>query len=85
VEYPPTSKRAGEEGDCLVKIHMQRDGTILDVTLLQKVGFGALDAECKNVFLLKIVKFPAVPKDVFPDNPDFTFTMPLSFKLEDGE
>ncbi|HZR33980.1 MAG TPA: TonB family protein, partial [Nevskia sp.] len=78
--YPPKSVQNEEEGDAVVRIRMARDGTILGVELQKKTGFVALDAEARNVFD-RIVKFPPVPADVFPEAASFEFTLPINFKL----
>lgn len=41
--YPPSSKRAGEEGSVVVEIFVQADGRIGEVKVSQSSGFPALD------------------------------------------
>ncbi len=43
--YPPRSAERGEEGTCLLKITIKRDGSVEKVQLMESSGFGALDEE----------------------------------------
>ena len=43
--YPARSRDRGEQGTCLLRITVRRDGTIADVRLMESSGFSALDEE----------------------------------------
>ncbi len=80
--YPPKALQDDQEGEAMVRVHMARDGSILGVELQTKTGFALLDSEAKTVFS-RIVKFPPVPAEVFPDATTFEFTVPINFKLSE--
>jgi len=44
--YPDASKRAGEEGRCIVLAHVAVTGQILDASIQQSSGFPRLDEAC---------------------------------------
>ena len=44
--YPDASKRAGEEGRCVVKVTVSADGRITAETIQQSSGFPRLDEAC---------------------------------------
>lgn len=44
--YPDASKRANEEGRCLVQMKVSADGRIVDATIQQSSGFPRLDEAC---------------------------------------
>jgi protein TonB len=44
--YPDASKRAGEEGRCIVLAHVAANGNILDVKIQTSSGFPRLDDAC---------------------------------------
>jgi len=43
--YPPRSKERGEEGTCLLRITVNRDGTLANVQLMESSGYPRLDTE----------------------------------------
>ena len=43
--YPPRSRERGEEGTCLLRITVLRDGSLADVQLLESSGYNRLDEE----------------------------------------
>jgi TonB family protein len=62
-------------------VTIARDGSIEEVSIKDRAGFPALDAECKHVFD-RIVKFPAVPANVSPEITDFKVELPITFSLQ---
>ena len=44
--YPDASKRAGEEGRCIVTMTVAADGRITNETIQQSSGFPRLDEAC---------------------------------------
>jgi protein TonB len=42
-EYPPTSRRLGEQGSLVLQVLVDTDGRVLDTKLVQSSGFGRLD------------------------------------------
>jgi len=44
--YPDASKRAGEEGRCIVLAHVDARGNILDASIQTSSGFPRLDDAC---------------------------------------
>lgn len=43
--YPPLSRERGEEGTCLLRITVNRDGTLANVQLMESSGYPRLDDE----------------------------------------
>ena len=80
MQFPPKSVQAGEEGVVKVSVLIARDGTVLEVTILEKSGFINLDKEGRDVFR-RIGKFPPVPANVSPDVQQFRVELPINFKL----
>lgn len=46
--YPSESKRAHEQGRCLVNVTVQADGSTRDVSIAKSSGFPRLDQACLN-------------------------------------
>jgi protein TonB len=46
--YPDASKRAGEQGRCVVQLTVAADGSVNHETIQQSTGFPRLDAACLN-------------------------------------
>jgi protein TonB len=44
--YPDASKRANEEGRCIVSLHVAADGRVLDASIQTSSGFPRLDDAC---------------------------------------
>jgi periplasmic protein TonB len=44
--YSPESRKAGEEGTCIVKLTIGKNGRVSDAVLLQSAGFPRLDNSC---------------------------------------
>lgn len=83
LRYPPMAARQGRQGTALVKVRMQRDGTIESVTLVKSAGTSSLDEEARAVFK-RIGKLPALPKDFLPTASEFQFEIPITFRLVGG-
>jgi protein TonB len=83
VRYPPQSVANDEEGTCKVRVHFARDGTIIDVELVDKSGYFRLDREARDVFQ-RIGKFPALPAGVAPEDAEFIIELPITFSLGGG-
>jgi protein TonB len=48
LEYPPTSRRLGEEGSVVVQVLVDVDGRVLESKLVQSSGFDRLDQAALN-------------------------------------
>jgi protein TonB len=44
--YPDASKRANEEGSCILQLKVSKDGSIMDATVQTSTGFPRLDEAC---------------------------------------
>jgi periplasmic protein TonB len=44
--YPDASKRANEEGSCIVQLKVSKDGSVLDATVQTSSGYPRLDEAC---------------------------------------
>lgn len=67
----------------MVRITMDRDGTIQGIVLARGTGTPALDREAQQVFR-RIKRFPELPADFAPRASEFKFVIPITFKLVDG-
>jgi len=75
--YPDASKRANEEGRCLVKMTVAADGRVTDATIQQSSGFPRLDEAC-----LKGVKGQRMLPATEDGKPvETTATVPIVWKL----
>jgi periplasmic protein TonB len=75
--YPDASKRAGEEGRCIVTITVAADGRITNAVIQQSSGFPRLDEAC-----LKGVKDQRVKPATEDGKPvETTIGLPIVWKL----
>ena len=75
--YPDASKRAGEEGRCIVKVTVSADGRISDESIQQSSGFPRLDEAC-----LKGVKGQRMKPATEDGKPiETTASLPIVWKL----
>jgi periplasmic protein TonB len=75
--YPDASKRAGEEGRCIVTITVAADGRITNAAIQQSSGFPRLDEAC-----LKGVKDQRVKPATEDGKPvETTIGLPIVWKL----
>ena len=49
--YPAESKRLNEEGVCKVRLTVDADGTVHDVSITQSTGYPRLDEACLEAFV----------------------------------
>ena len=76
--YPDASKRAGEEGRCVIAAKVASNGNILDASIQTSTGFPRLDDAC-----LKAVKGKRVTPGMEDGKPvDGTFAFAISWKLK---
>jgi protein TonB len=81
LNYPLRAKKDGQEGTVLVRVHMARDGRILQVTVVTSSGAASLDEEAKAVFK-RIGNLPPLPPNYNPDAAEFIFDLPIAFALQ---
>jgi protein TonB len=62
-EYPPSSKRAGEEGTVMLEICVDPDGKVVDAKVIQSTGFPKLD-ETAQKYALRKWRFNSIPQQV---------------------
>ena len=75
--YPPSSARNGEEGESVLRVTIERDGTVKNMRLLSSSGSSMLDSAWEAVF--RDNKLPPFPDDL-PGNQQ-TFTLSLNYHL----
>jgi TonB family protein len=46
IDYPPESRRLGQEGDCSVHVYVEADGTPRNTAVRKSTGFALLDQAC---------------------------------------
>jgi periplasmic protein TonB len=75
--YPDASKRAGEEGRCIVQMTVKADGTVAGEAIQQSSGFPRLDEAClKGVHGQRMKPASEDGKPV-----DTTVSLPIVWKL----
>ncbi|MDB5978974.1 MAG: TonB family protein [Nevskia sp.] len=82
LRYPQESLQAGEEGDILVKVRLRRDGSLIRAEMQQRSPYAQLNREALEVFS-RIGRFPPLPGDYQPNNPEVDLSMPINFKMND--
>jgi TonB family protein len=80
LRYPQKSLQGGEEGDVMVKVLLKRDGSVVKTELAERTPYSALNGEALAVFS-RIGRFPPIPSDYSPGNPQVEMSMPINFKI----
>ncbi|MCK9385930.1 MAG: TonB family protein [Nevskia sp.] len=80
VRYPSRALLANEQGTCIVKVALRRDGTLISAEITQSAGYADLDRECLAASR-RVDKFPAFPESVSTEIEEFIFEMPMKFSL----
>lgn len=76
--YPLKALANREQGTAVVHIHLSRDGSVLDVTVIKSSGYPVLDAEARDV-VLRIAKFQALAPEYARGAEDFAIDQPIRF------
>lgn len=76
--YPPSSRRLGEEGKVLLRVHVGPDGAPLAVELKQSSGFDRLDTAARAA----VERWRFVPAKRGQDAIDSWVTVPIVFSLQ---
>jgi protein TonB len=76
--YPLKALANREKGTVVVHIHLSRDGSVLDVTIIRSSGSAALDAEALDV-VWRIAKFQALSPEYARGAEDFAIDQPIRF------
>ncbi len=79
--YPLSARDARQQGTAVIHIHLRRDGSLLDVTLLKSSGYPVLDEAARDA-VLHVGRFPVLPDEFSPGLNDFAIDQPISFRLE---
>ncbi len=78
IQYPLSITKHRATGSSRVRVKFRRDGTILDVSVVEKSDELILDTESREVFK-RIGRFPAVPSDIQGDS--FVIEVPVTFEV----
>jgi len=81
IKYPATAFRRNQQGGVRVGVTVDRYGKLVDVNIIEASKYSVLTREAKNA-IERAEPFPRVPSDIPGD--DFTFTVPIIFKIVDG-
>lgn len=76
--YPPASRRLGEEGVVMLRIFVQTDGSVGDVTLQKSSGYNRLD----QVAIATVKKWKLIPARRGSEPFATWYTLPFEFNLE---
>ncbi len=79
VKYPESAKAAKNQGKCVVRFLVKKDGSIEEVSVAQSSGFKALDDEAVRV-VKSMPKWKPGTQDGKPV--DVSYMAPLVFKLD---
>ena len=77
--YPMMSRRMGEEGSVMLRVHVGADGRPMRVTVVQGSGFERLDDSALRV----VQRWRFIPASRAGEAVDADVTVPIVFKLED--
>ncbi len=80
IQYPLGAMAHREEGQALVRVVVERDGTIDSATLWKSTGFAELDQEATAVFY-RMKSLPPLPEGQGSDLQRFTVELPVVFSL----
>lgn len=76
--YPTGSRRLGEEGKVMLRVHVSAEGTSLDVQVKQSSGFARLDEAAKSA----VERWRFVPAKRGADPIDSWVAVPIVFSLQ---
>lgn len=71
MQYPPSAKRNRIQGECIVHVTMQEDGTMKHVKVVKNIGGGCGDEAARIVKALKFKPLGYIAE----------FNVPIKFKL----
>lgn len=77
-QYPSSARRKGREGSPRIAFTMSRDGTVLDVWLVQSSGTELLDRAAQQL-IRQAEPLPALPDEV--EEQQLTLTVPINYSL----
>jgi TonB family protein len=75
--YPLESRKAGEEGSCIVRVEVDADGHLPATQLLSSTGFERLDAACRGAF----GEGRLIPKTIDGKSVSSWVQVPINWKL----
>ncbi|MDB5985052.1 MAG: energy transducer TonB [Nevskia sp.] len=78
--YPLSARDAHQQGTVIIHMHLRRDGTVLDASLVKSSGYAVLD-EAARQEVLRIGKFAELPLEYIPGQADFAIDQPVAFRL----
>ena len=76
VKYPKRSQQRGERGRVVVKVELDREGKIVNLTRQESTPFSRLNSAAEKAFRVS-EPFPPVPKEVQGNT--FEFIFPINF------
>lgn len=79
-EYPEAALAAGEEGQAVIRLRIDRSGRVLYYSLDRSTGSPLLD-EAVREMVIKATPVPEVPKH-YPGGSQLEFQMPIAFSLD---
>jgi protein TonB len=78
-QYPRVAQMRGWQGEVLIDLKLDANGTVLETTILRSSGFEVLDKQALEM-VKKAAPFPP-PPEILKSN-IFNIQVPVSFKLE---
>jgi protein TonB len=77
--YPRLAYSLGQEGLVVIKLKLNKDGEILDLSLLEESSFKILN-EASLDTISAIHRFPAIPKEIGLS--ELTLRIPIEYKIK---
>ncbi len=77
--YPRAALRRGQQGTCVVRVEVDRSGTLERVEVVRSSGFRSLDRAAVDTFRKRIRRFPPAP-EALPGDP-LVLEVPVVFRI----
>lgn len=77
-EYPPLAQRRGIEGRNMVRLVIERDGTVSSIEMIEQSGHGLLDRATEDM-IDRVKRFPPFPDDL--KMPRMVLRVPVVYDL----
>ena len=85
LKYPVEARQSGTQGQVVIQFVVQKDGSLGDITLLRDIGNGCGEAALKIVESMNGLPEKWTPGKQRGQAVNVKFTLPVKFKLEDGD
>ena len=77
--YPYDAQEAGWQANVVVKLHISRDGTLIDSTMVESSGYKIFDGAVMKA-IQNVPKYPAFPSDI--NDKDLWVEVPIMYSMK---